>query len=83
MDDAGCDRAEIKTFNLSLLKYKGLSIYDLTLEDRIAATEHMRRFKLDFDDAAAYAAMTATGASEIVSMDRHFDKIPDIKRIEP
>jgi predicted nucleic acid-binding protein len=38
------------------------------------------RDKLDFDDAAAYAAMTATGISEIVSMDRHFDKIPAIKR---
>jgi len=83
MDEAECDPAQIRTFNLSLLKYKGLSIYDLTLEDRIVATDRMRQFKLDFDDAAAYAAMTATGASEIVSMDRHFDKIPDIKRIEP
>jgi len=83
MDDAGCNPVRIRTFNLSLLKYKGLSIYDLTLEDRGAAAEHMRQFKLDFDDAAAYAAMTATGASEIVSMDRHFDKIPEIKRIEP
>jgi len=83
MDNAGCDPAEIRTFNLSLLRYKGLSIYDLTVEDRIAATEHMKQFRLDFDDATAYAAMTAMGTSEIVSMDKHFDKIPDVKRAEP
>jgi predicted nucleic acid-binding protein len=83
MDDTGCDPAEIRIFNLSLLKYKGLSVYDLTITDRVVATEHMKRFKLDFDDATAYAAMMSTGITEIVSMDKHFDKIPNIKRIEP
>lgn len=83
MDDAGCDPAEIRIFNLSLLKYKGLSVYDLTITDRVVATEHMKRFKLDFDDATAYAAMMSTGITEIVSTDKHFDKIPNIKRIEP
>ena len=83
MDDAGCDPAEIRTFNLSLLKYKGLSVYDLTMTDRIMATEQMKRFKLDFDDATAYAAMLSMGVTEIVSMDKHFDKISNIKRIEP
>ena len=83
MDDTGCDPAEIRIFNLSLLKYKGLSVYDLTMTDRVVATEHMKRFKLDFDDATAYAAMMSTGITEIVSMDKHFDKIPNIKRIEP
>lgn len=83
MDYAGCDPTQIRTFNLSLLRYKGLSIYDLTMVDRISATEHMKRFNLDFDDATAYAAMTANGISEIVSMDKHFDKIPEIKRTEP
>jgi predicted nucleic acid-binding protein len=83
MDDTGCDPAEIRIFNLSLLKYKGLSVYDLTITDKVMATEHMKRFKLDFDDATAYAAMMSTGITEIVSMDKHFDKIPNIKRIEP
>jgi predicted nucleic acid-binding protein len=83
MDNTGCDPTQIRTFNLSLLRYKGLSIYNLTMTDRVSATEHMKKFKLDFDDATAYAAMTATGISEIVSMDRHFDKIPEIKRTEP
>lgn len=83
MDNAGCDPSEIRTFNLSLLKYKGMSVYDLTMTDRIVATEQMKRFKLDFDDATAYAAMMSTGVAAIVSMDKHFDKIPNIKRTEP
>jgi len=83
MDETGCDPAEIRIFNLSLLKYKGLSVYDLTTTDRVVATQHMKRFKLNFDDATAYAAMRSTGITEIVSMDKHFDKIPNIKRIEP
>jgi len=82
MDESGCDPAEIRMFNLSLLKYKGLGIYDLTMTDRIAATERMKQFKLDLDDATAYAAMMSMGIAEIVSMDKHFDKIPDIKRME-
>jgi predicted nucleic acid-binding protein len=43
----------------------------------------MKRFKLDFDDATAYAAMMSMGVTEIVSIDKHFDKIPNIRRIEP
>jgi len=83
MDHSGCNPKQIMRFNLSILKYVGLSLYDLTIADRVTASEHMEKFKLDFDDAVAYAAMKATGTKEIVSMDKHFDRIPDIKRIEP
>jgi len=83
MDNAGCDPTKIGTFNLTLLKYKGLSVYDLTMTDKVIATEQMKRFRLDFGDATAYAAMMSMGITEIVSMDKHFDKIPNIKRIEP
>ncbi len=83
MDNFGCSPSQVRTFTLSLLKYKALAIYDLTMTDRINATEHMKQFNLDFHDASAYEAMKATGTTEIVSMDKHFDKIPDIRRTEP
>ncbi len=83
MDSFGCNPAELRRFHLSLYKYKGLSIYDLTIADRVVATDYMKKFKLDFDDATACAAMKALGISEILSMDKHFDKVPDIKRTEP
>jgi predicted nucleic acid-binding protein len=53
------------------------------MTDRVTATEQMETLNLDFDDAVAYAAMKATETKEIVSMDKHFDRIPDIKRIQP
>ena len=83
MDDAGCKPAQLRKFQLSLLKYEGLTLYDLTMADRVAATKHMEKHNPDFDDATVYAAMTITGTRELVSMDRKFDKIEGITRIEP
>lgn len=83
MDNAKCEPAQLRRFHLSLLKYKGLTLYDLTMADRVAATEHMEEHNLDFDDATAYATMMTTKTKEIVSMDKHFDKIAGITRIEP
>jgi predicted nucleic acid-binding protein len=83
MDDAGCTPAQLRTFQLSLLKYEGLTLYDLTMADRVAATKLMEKHKLDFDDATVYAAMMSTGTKEVVSMDRKFDRIEGITRIEP
>jgi len=83
MDNAGCEPDQVRRFILSFLKYKGLSIYDLTLSDRVIATRYMDQHKLDFDDATACAAAVALGEKEIVSMDRHFDRVEGIQRIEP
>jgi len=83
MECAECAPLKIRKFLLSLLKYKGLRMYELTMEDRVAATEHMETIDLDFDDALVYAVMRSLDIREIVTMDRHFDKIPGIKRIEP
>ncbi len=38
---------------------------------------------LDFEDALAVAHMQNVGATEIVSYDRDFDRIPGITRVEP
>lgn len=83
MDSAGCEPEQVRKFILSLLKYKGLTIYDLTVYDRVVATRFMERYKLDFDDATACAAIAAVGSTEIVSLDRHFDRVEGIHRIEP
>ena len=83
MDNSGCEPEQVRRFILSLLKYKGLSVYDLTLSDRVIATQYMERHKLDFDDATACAAVVALGEREIVSMDKHFDRVEGIQRIEP
>ena len=72
---------EIKRFLLSLLGYKGLEFYQLSIYDKIEATEHMTVLNLDFDDACMYQAMNVLKVDQIASFDADFDKIPEIKRI--
>ncbi len=72
---------EIKRFLLSLLGYKGLEFYHLSIYDKIEATEHMKLLNLDFDDACMFQAMNVLKVDQIASFDTDFDKIPEIKRI--
>ena len=72
---------EIKRFLVSLLAYKGLEFYQLSIYDKIAATEHMTSFNLDFDDACMYQAMRVLKINRIASFDSNFDKITTINRM--
>jgi len=83
MENYGKKYNEIRTFLSSLLGYKGLSIHFSTLLDRIMATTYMKNFGLDFDDALALRAMKENGIVNIISHDKDFDKVPDVKRVTP
>ena len=72
---------EIQTFLSSLLAYKGLEIYTLSIFDRILATKHMQTLGLDYDDACQYQAMKVLKLDIIASFDTDFDRIKQIKRI--
>lgn len=72
---------EIKRFLVSLLAFKGLEFYHLSIYDKIEATEFMKSLNLDFDDACMYQAMRVLNIDKIASFDSDFDKIPDIQRI--
>jgi len=83
MENYGKKWSEIKTFLSSLLGYKGLLVHFSTLLDRIMATNYMKNFGLDFDDALALRAMKENGIGNIISYDKDFDKVSDVKRILP
>lgn len=83
MESEGKRPADISLFLSSLLGYVSLEVYFLSLYDRIEATQHMQKFKLDFDDSTAYQAMKNLNVKQVVSFDRDFDKISGIERIEP
>ena len=83
MEREGKSPSELSLFLSSLLGYRSLHIYFSSLRDRIEATDHMKSFNLDFDDSVAYQAMKRLQAREIVSFDKDFDRVSDIKRIEP
>lgn len=38
---------------------------------------------LGFDDALIVAHMERQGITELVSYDRHFDRVPNVRRVEP
>jgi predicted nucleic acid-binding protein len=83
MENEGKRPTDISLFLSSLLGYGSLDIYFLSLYDRIEATRHMQKFKVDFEDSTVYQAMRSLNVKQVVSFDRHFDKISDIARIEP
>ena len=83
MENYGKSSDDLKTFLSSLLGYKGLEVYLLSLIDRISATKWMNEFNLDLDDAIAYHVMKRFNIDKIVSYDKHFDSIKDIIRLEP
>jgi len=74
---------DIALFLGSLLRYKGLNIYPLSITDRIKATDIMKDFGLDYDDALAVQAMKRSSIKTIVSYDEDFDSISHVKRVVP
>ncbi len=83
MENYGKGANEIRTFLSSLVGYKGLSIHFSSLIDRIMATNHMRDYGLDFDDALTLQAMKENRVDKIISYDKDFEKVPFIKRVQP
>ncbi len=77
------ESAKIKVFLESLIRYKGLKFYQPKIKDRINALHYMDIYRLDYEDALVLQSAISTKSEEIVSFDKHFDKVKEIKRIEP
>lgn len=73
---------ELKVFLSSLSAYRGLTLYAMSLEDKLAAVEYATERKFDVDDALQYTSAKRLGVEAILSLDRHFDG-RDIPRIDP
>jgi hypothetical protein len=83
MENHGKNPADLATFISSLSAYRGLNIYFLSIADRLLATEHMKKFGLDFDDATTYQTMKRMNITTLVSFDDDFDVVKGLKRTEP
>jgi len=53
-----------------------------TIDDIFDAIEAIEKEKLDFDDSLVVACMKSKGVRELASLDKHFDKVKNIRRIE-
>ncbi|MGI0086301.1 MAG: type II toxin-antitoxin system VapC family toxin [Nitrososphaerales archaeon] len=73
----------IEKFLRAIDAFEGLRIYEATRQDWFKCLEIMRVSKLDFDDSLVVACMMSNGANKLISLDAHFDKVKQIKRLEP
>jgi predicted nucleic acid-binding protein len=76
------DRKSLAAFLSNLEHFVGLSIYDTSLSDEMAAALISRKVGLDFDDTLQYYVAKKLGVDAVVSFDEHFDK-SDVRRVEP
>jgi predicted nucleic acid-binding protein len=83
IENLGTNAGQMAVHISSLMGYNGLTVYRPSIYDWLKAAKHMRERKLDFDDALAYQSMKANNLDKIISYDKHFDKLKDIKRLEP
>ena len=83
MERNGKNAREIRIFLLSLLLYKGLSFVQATIEDKIEATFLMGQNQLDLEDALTLQCALANNCSALVSFDKDFNSVKEIKRITP
>lgn len=74
---------EINLFLKKLIKSKGINIYSISIKDRLNALNLMTKHNLDYEDSLVLQSAVATDSNEIMSFDKHFDKVKEIKRIEP
>jgi len=74
---------EIYSFVKKLVNSEGIRIYFVNIKDRFAALALMEKYNLDYEDAIVLQSALSAGCKEIVSFDRDFDNIKEIKRVEP
>ena len=75
--------SDIMGFLKKLINSRGIRIYSVSMNDRIEAVKIMGKYNLDYDDSLILQSAMSTNSKEILSFDKHFDKVKEIKRIEP
>lgn len=60
----------------SIASLPGLAVMPLTLEDLTHASELMKEYRLDYEDAIHLSVALRGKAKRIISNDRDFDKTP-------
>ncbi|MAH07307.1 hypothetical protein CMI38_03605 [Candidatus Pacearchaeota archaeon] len=73
----------MRKFISSIKSMKGLTIVRPSIKVMYNSTKIGEKYNLDFDDSLIVSVMMEYGVDEIVSFDKHFDKVEMIKRVEP
>jgi|GEM_PF-917640 predicted nucleic acid-binding protein len=78
LKSAGFIRSALIFFN----SYSNLKVIRPAVDDIFAAIETIEKEKLDFDDSLVVACIRSYGITKLASLDKHFDKVKGIKRVE-
>ena len=68
---------------LNLMRSVNIITYPNLNPDKISAIKIMKKYNLDSEDALTLQCALQLECKEIVSFDKHFDKVKEIKRITP
>ncbi len=74
---------DMRDFIVFLDNMTNIEIHSPSYKTIYNAIDLMEKYKLDFEDALVVAIMTALNISELISFDKHFDKVKELKRLEP
>lgn len=77
------DRGQMEKFIIFLNSIPSLQIIRCSLSEIRMAITSMQKHRLDFDDALVVSCMAHKGISALYSMDRDFDRVSTIRRLEP
>lgn len=72
---------EVKTRLFPLLSLRGLKIPNQKIHLR--ALDLYGTLQIDYEDCLSVAYMAQQGLEDIYSYDRHFDRVEQVKRLEP
>lgn len=75
------DRTQIRDYLLPLIELPGIRLVDKRLYRRVF--EVYTTTPIDYDDAYHVALMEQRGLTDVMSYDRHFDRVEGIERLEP
>ncbi|MCD6536246.1 MAG: type II toxin-antitoxin system VapC family toxin [Thaumarchaeota archaeon] len=70
------DKELVKEVVSSITSLRGLSIEPLKPEDLASSLDLMQKYGLDYEDSLHLSTAIRTGAKEIISNDKDFDKTP-------
>ena len=74
---------KMQDFMIFLDNMEGMQISSPNNETIYDALKIMKIHSLDFDDSLVFAIMKSMGLKKLISFDHHFDRIKEIKRLDP
>ena len=75
------DYKKIENALIFFRNYQNMKILVPSIDELHSAVRITEIEKLDFDDSLVVACMRGYGIKKLASLDKHFDKVKDIKRI--